>query len=92
MGLGYTTASFPEMFQVAGYTVGAAHGALAAGYLMGCVDQTRDVAHSRVGKAFGHALLATGHVAGAAGAGVWALAPLIGGMVVTTLQDYRDRN
>jgi len=92
MGVAYTTGSFPEAFQVAGYTVGGAHAALAVGYAFGAADQSSEVAHSRVSKAFGHALLAAGHISGAAGAGVWSLAPLIGGMVVNTLQDYRDRN
>ena len=92
MGLGYTSGSFPTTFQVAGYAVGAAHGALAIGYTFGAAEQSSEVAHSRVSKAFGHALLAAGHISGAAGAGAWSLAPLIGGMVVTTLQDFRDRN
>lgn len=91
MGLGYATNSFPQTFQAAGYAVGAAHGAMAVGYLFGSMDQSDDVIHSRLSKATGHALLAAGHIAGAAGAGVWSLAPLAGGMLVTTLQDYRDR-
>ena len=92
MGLVYATMSFPKTFQVAGFAVGAAHGALALGYLMGCPDQTSEVAHRRLSTAFGHALLAAGHISGAAGGGIWSLAPLVGGMVVNTLQDYRDRN
>lgn len=92
MGIGYATGSFPEAFQTAGYAVGGAHVALAAGYMFGSIDQTREVSHSRLSKSVGHALLAAGHISGAAGAGVWSLAPLIGGMVVNTLQDYRDRN
>ncbi|MBS2040574.1 hypothetical protein JST97_36645 [bacterium] len=91
MGLGYATNSFPQTFQAAGYAVGAAHGAMAIGYVFGSMDQSHEVSHSRLGKATGHALLAAGHIAGAAGAGVWALAPLAGGMLITTLQDYRDR-
>ena len=91
MGFGYATGSFPETFQAAGYAVGAAHGAMAAGYLFGSIEQSREVFHSRISKAMGHALLAAGHLAGAAGAGVWSLAPLAGGMLVNTLQDYRDR-
>lgn len=91
MGLAYTSRSFPQPFQVAGYVVGAAHGAMAVGYLLGCVDQSAEVAHSRVAKSLGHALLCAGHLAGAAGVGWPALAPIVGGMVAGTLQDYRDR-
>jgi hypothetical protein len=91
MGIGYATNSFPQTFQAAGYAVGAAHGAMAVGYLFGSVDQSDAIIHSRISKAMGHALLAVGHVAGAAGAGVWALAPLAGGVLVNSLQDYRDR-
>lgn len=92
MGLAYSTRSFPEAFQTAGYVVGAAHGALAVGYLFGCIDQADEVQHQRVGLAVGNALCAAGHIAGAAGAGVWSLAPLVGGMIACTLQDYRIRN
>lgn len=92
MGIGYATNSVPDAFRVGGYVAGAAHGALAAGYLLGAIDRTSEVAHARVSKAFGNALLAVGHISGAAGAGIWSWAPLVGGMVVTTLQDYRDRN
>lgn len=47
MGLAYASQSFPEAFQTAGYAVGAAHGALAVGYLLGSIEQSSDVRQSQ---------------------------------------------
>ena len=91
MGLGYATKGFPEAFQNAGYVVGGAHLVASAGYFIGCVDQSKDVYRHRSAYAVGHALSGLGHLGGAAGAGVWALAPLVGGMLINTMEDYRSR-
>jgi len=91
MALGYATKGFPQAFQAAGYAVGVAHAATGLGYFISCVDKGKDTYRHRGAYAVGHALSALGHIAGAAGAGVWSVAPLVGGMLVTTLEDYRSR-
>lgn len=92
MAVGYATKGFPQAFQAAGYAVGVAHAAASVGYLISCVDKGKDTYRHRGAYAIGHALAALGHVAGAAGAGVWSVAPIVGGMLACTLEDYRSRS
>lgn len=91
MAVGYATKGFPPAFQAAGYAVGVAHAAAGIGYFIGCADQTKAVYRHRTAYAIGHGLSALGHIAGAAGAGLWSVAPLVGGMLACTLEDYRSR-
>lgn len=92
MAVGYATKGFPQAFQAAGYAVGAAHAAASFGYFISCADKGKDTYRHRGAYAIGHALAALGHVAGAAGAGVWSVAPIVGGMLACTLEDYRSRS
>lgn len=69
-----------------GYAAGLAHGVAAAKYYLGHEGDK----HSRHSKGFGNAMLAAAHLAGACGAGPWALGPLLGGMLTVQLQDQRD--
>lgn len=43
-------------------------------------------------RGFGHALIAIGQISGALGTGAWWLAPVLGGMLTTNLEDHRSRS
>lgn len=89
LGALYATDTFAGAAHVGGIAAGLSHVALTVGYYSGALAGDK---HSRHCKGFGHAVLAAGHFAGAAGAGVWCLAPLVSGIIITTMQDHRDRN
>ena len=74
-----------------GYAAGLAHLGAVAGYYGGSVLHP-EMKHHWHSKGFGHALLAAGQLAGAAGAGLWALPVLAGGTLITNLQDYRQKS
>lgn len=86
LSLGYATGLVPGAVGVA---AGLGHLGAMAGYY-GMSIKHPEMKHHWHSKGFGHALLAAGNLAGAAGAGVWALPALAGGMLITTLQDYRQ--
>ena len=74
-------------FGPAGIAVGALHvGLCAKNYLSG----TPETKHARHCQGFGHGLIAAGQLAGAAGAGPWSMAPVLGGMLITNVQSFRD--
>jgi hypothetical protein len=73
----------------AGFVAGAAHLGATLGYYGGSLAKP-EMKHHWHSKGFGHALLAAGHLATAAGAGPWALPVLAGGTLITTLQDARQ--
>lgn len=72
-----------------GLAAGVAHLGAVAGYYGGSLVRP-EMKHHWHSKGFGHALLAAGHLAGAAGAGPWVAPVLLGGTLITSLQDYRQ--
>jgi len=72
-----------------GLAAGVAHLGAVAGYYGGSFMRP-EMKHHWHSKGFGHALLAAGHLAGAAGAGAWVAPVLLGGTLITSLQDYRQ--
>ncbi|MBX3169920.1 MAG: hypothetical protein KF760_21125 [Candidatus Eremiobacteraeota bacterium] len=72
-----------------GLVAGAGHLGAMVGYYGGSLWKP-EMKHHWHSKGFGHALLAAGHLAGAAGAGAWVLPVLAGGTLITTLQDSRQ--
>ena len=72
-----------------GVVAGIGHLGAMVGYYGGSVWKP-EMKHHWHSKGFGHALLAAGHLAGAAGAGAWVLPVLAGGTLITTLQDVRQ--
>ena len=88
LGAAYATHSLGSLSHAGGYIAGIGHAAMAVGYYSGITPGDK---HSRHCKGFGHAILAAGHIAGAAGASGWVLAPLFSGVLITTLQNNRDR-
>ena len=85
LGAGYALGVPPA----AGFVAGAAHLGATVGYYGGSLLKP-EMKHHWHSKGFGHALLAAGHLATAAGAGPWALPVLAGGTLITTLQDARQ--
>ena len=84
LGLSYTTGTSPL-----GLLAGVSHLGAMVGYYGGSMFKP-EMKHDWHSKGFGHALLAAGHLAGAAGAGPWVLPVLAGGTLITTLQDARQ--
>jgi hypothetical protein len=69
---------------------GLAHLGLAAACYAGVAGVASPNTHSRHSKGYGHAMIAAGMLAGAAGAGPWVLVPMLAGAVGINLQDLRD--
>lgn len=84
LGVSYATGASPL-----GLVAGVGHLGAMVGYYGGSVWKP-EMKHHWHSKGFGHALLAAGHLAGAAGAGAWVLPVLAGGTLITTLQDSRQ--
>ena len=84
LGLSYTSGASPL-----GVVAGVSHLGAMVGYYGGSMFKP-EMKHHWHSKGFGHALLAAGHLAGAAGAGPWVLPVLAGGTLITTLQDARQ--
>lgn len=84
LGLSYAAGASPL-----GLVAGVGHLGAMVGYYGGSVWKP-EMKHHWHSKGFGHALLAAGHLAGAAGAGAWVLPVLAGGTLITTLQDARQ--
>ncbi|MBS2037193.1 hypothetical protein JST97_19555 [bacterium] len=84
LGLSYMDGPSPL-----GVVAGVTHLGAMVGYYGGSVFKP-EMKHHWHSKGFGHALLAAGHLAGAAGAGAWVLPVLAGGTLITTLQDARQ--
>ena len=84
LGLSYAAGASPL-----GLVAGVGHLGAMVGYYGGSTFKP-EMKHHWHSKGFGHALMAAGHLAGAAGAGVWVLPVLAGGTLITTLQDSRQ--
>lgn len=84
LGLTYAHGATPL-----GLVAGIGHLGAMVGYY-GSSALKPEMKHHWHSKGFGHALLAAGHLAGAAGAGAWVLPVLAGGTLITTLQDARQ--
>lgn len=84
VGLSYAAGPSPL-----GVAAGVGHLGAMVGYYGGSMFKP-EMKHHWHSKGFGHALMAAGHLAGAAGAGAWVLPVLAGGTLITTLQDSRQ--
>ncbi len=84
LGVSYAAGASPL-----GVVAGVGHLGAMVGYYGGSMFKP-EMKHHWHSKGFGHALLAAGHLAGAAGAGAWVLPVLAGGTLITTLQDSRQ--
>lgn len=83
------TFSNNENVAILGNVMGGLHTVLAVGYLIGAADKSSKV---RATQGIGHGLIAAGNFVGANGGGAWAI-PLMGaGMLVNTVNDYREHN
>lgn len=96
MSVGYLSGTENATFEVAGLCVGAAHAVYGAGnYIAGmnaADNRNPSLAKHRVTVGTGHILSGIGHICGALGAGAWALAPVVGGIAIRSLEDYRVRS
>lgn len=96
MSMGYLGNADNAVFEKAGLFVGGAHVAFGIGNWVAAANaaDNRDttLAKHRVTNGLGHLLSGIGHISGAMGAGAWALAPLVGGITVRAMEDFRTRN
>jgi hypothetical protein len=96
MSVGYLSATQNPTFEIAGLCVGAAHLAVGAGHWFGGMDASqhgrKTTAARRASTGTGHVLTGAGHICAALGAGGWALGPIVGGMAIRALEDYKARS
>lgn len=96
MATGYVSGTENATFGTAGICVGAAHGIYGAGNFIAAIgaadSRNHDLAKHRINVGAGHVLSGVGHLCGAMGAGAWALGPILGGIALRTLEDYRVRS
>jgi hypothetical protein len=78
LGLAQLSTGLPG---AAGVTVGASHAA----------RSLKKYAGGDFSSGYGHAMVAIGQIAGALGSGSWWLAPVLGGLLTTNLEDHRRR-
>ncbi|MBI3926532.1 MAG: hypothetical protein HY319_13410 [Armatimonadetes bacterium] len=91
MGLAYAVGASNPVLSPMGYVAAAGHGIGAVGTLISMEGHSAEEVHHRATVAAGDAILAAGNIVGAAGGGIWCLPLLAGGMVLTTVADYRHR-
>lgn len=95
MSVGYLSATENPVFEVAGLCVGGAHIVYGIGNWFVGGDNAQNgrsvTAKRRFSVGTGHVLTGAGHICAALGAGGWALGPIMGGMAIRALEDYKAR-